>query len=72
MELLSAIELCDICIYEDGSKASFIDIVHAFEYMLNIKFNDCYEMRRRILMRKTRKTPFLDRLVSVQTKKMDL
>ncbi len=72
MELISAIELVDICVYDDGSKASFVDIVHAFEYMLNIEFNDCYEMRRRIMMRKTRKTPFLEHLIAAQTKKMDL
>lgn len=71
MELLSSLDSAGICVYDNGEVSAFIDLVAGFEWLFNIHFNNCYEMRRRILMRKRQKTPFLDKLKALHLKKMD-
>jgi len=61
-----------VFVYADSRQASLKNITLQFEQMLNVKFNDCYEMRRRIAMRKVHKTPFIDKLKNAQLKKIDL
>lgn len=72
IELTSAIECLGVFVYADSRQASLKNITLQFEQMLNVKFNDCYEMRRRIAMRKVHKTPFIDKLKNAQLKKIDL
>ena len=69
MELISSLELAEVFVYADNSNASLIDIVSHFEWLCNKNFNRCYEVRRRISMRKKNRTPFLDKLIALQTKK---
>lgn len=72
MELLSSLDAAGVCVYDNGEVSTFTDLVAGFEWLFNIHFNNCYEMRRRILMRKRLKTPFLDKLKVLQLKKMEL
>jgi len=72
MELISSLDVTNISVYKDGADSTFLDLVEGFEWLFNTRFNNCYEMRRRILMRKTQKTPFLDKLKYMQTRKMNL
>ena len=72
MELISSLDAANVSVYKDGADSTFLDLVEGFEWLFNTKFNNCYEMRRRIAMRKTQKTPFLDKLRYVQTQKMNL
>lgn len=72
MELLSSLDAAHVAVYNDGSDTTFLDLVEGFEWLFNTKFNNCYEMRRRIMMRSVRRTPFHDKLKALHIKKMGL
>lgn len=72
MELISSLDAAKTSVYNDGSDTTFLDLVEGFEWLFNTKFNNCYEMRRRIMMRSVRRTPFLDTLKAMHLKKIDL
>lgn len=61
-ELLYALYLLGVFRHNDGSKLYFTEIIAHAEHSLSLKIGDSRELRRTIVRRKNKKTPFLDML----------
>lgn len=61
-ELLCALDFSDAIGSADGRKATFTDIVKAFEQLFDIRLGNPHDLKRNVLRRKTRLTVFLDKL----------
>ncbi len=63
-ELLVALNSSGAFKYENQQTASFSSIVNFAEKTFNIKLGDPRDVKRNIISRKTKKSPFLDKLAS--------
>ena len=61
-ELLCALDFSDAIGSADGRKATFTDIVEAFEHLFDIRLGNRHDLKRNVLRRKTRLTVFVDKL----------
>lgn len=61
-ELLCALDFSGAVCNADGGKATFTNIVEAFEQLFDIRLGNPHDLKRNVLRRKTRLTVFLDKL----------
>ena len=72
MEMVSGLFLSKNIVYQNGKPAYLVDLSKGFEWLFNIKINDCHQKHEDVIKRKPGKlTEFLNGLADLIRKEHD-
>lgn len=72
MEMVSGLFLSKKIVYQNGKTAYLVDLSKGFEWLFNIKINDCHQKHEDVIKRKPGKlTEFLNGLADLIRKEHD-
>ena len=72
MELVSGLFLSKNIVYQNGKPTCLVDLSKSFEWLFNIKINDCHQKHEDVIKRKPGKiTEFLNGLADLIRKEHD-